>query len=168
MRIVISSNPSLYFSLDGYSPTLVFLPEMAKEAGLTVNRAVSVDAYGRTSHHNVYALGECAQVCGVSTGYIAPIREQACSIAATLSGQPTTIPQQIFPIVVKTPSQPTVVAFQHQKKGLWAFEGCGSERQALLLDNQQTTGFALTGITTVKKRMELLKTLRGLEHKEQR
>ncbi len=142
--------------------------QMAKEAGLTVNKAVSVDAYGRTSHHNVYALGECAQVCGVSTGYIAPIREQACSIAATLSGQPTTIPQQIFPIVVKTPSQPTVVAFQHQKKGLWAFEGCGSERQALLLDNQQTTGFALTGITTVKKRMELLKTLRGLEHKEQR
>ncbi len=60
---------------------------LAKDAGLTVNRGIVVDAHMRTSDPAVLALGECAEVGGQCYGLVAPLYEQARILAATLAGQ---------------------------------------------------------------------------------
>lgn len=61
---------------------------LAREAGLAVDRGIQVDAYLETNATGVYALGECAQFREHCFGLVAPIREQAAVLAASLSGQP--------------------------------------------------------------------------------
>jgi nitrite reductase (NADH) large subunit len=61
--------------------------ELARAAGLTVERGVVVDDRLVTSHERVLAVGECAQHRGVVHGIVAPIREQAAVAARTLAGE---------------------------------------------------------------------------------
>lgn len=52
--------------------------EIARQAGLTVERAIVVDNYMRSvDDHRVYAVGECAQHRGKVYGIVAPLWEQA-------------------------------------------------------------------------------------------
>ena len=55
--------------------------EVAREAGLAVERAIVVDDQLRTSDPSVHALGECAQHRGKLYGLVAPIWEQ-CQVLA--------------------------------------------------------------------------------------
>jgi nitrite reductase (NADH) large subunit len=50
---------------------------LAKEAGLTVNRGIVVDAGMRSSDPHIFALGECAEVGGQVYGLVAPLYEMA-------------------------------------------------------------------------------------------
>ncbi len=59
---------------------------LAKEAGITVNRGIVVDASMRTSDPDVYAVGECAESHGQVFGLVAPLYEMAGVIAAQLAG----------------------------------------------------------------------------------
>jgi rubredoxin---NAD+ reductase len=80
---------------------------LAAQAGLQTRRGIVVDAYGRTSDPDVYALGDCAEYAigqGTVLPYVAPMLTAARAIAATLCEQPTTIAFKPEPIVVKTPS----------------------------------------------------------------
>ena len=61
--------------------------ELARTAGLTVERGVVVDDRLVTSHERVLAVGECAQHRGIVHGIVAPIREQAAIAARTLAGE---------------------------------------------------------------------------------
>ena len=61
--------------------------ELARQAGLTVERGIVVDDRLLTSHPRVSAVGECAEHRGVVHGIVAPIREQAAVAARVLSGQ---------------------------------------------------------------------------------
>ncbi len=60
--------------------------ELARRAGLKVNRGVVVNDYMETSHPDVFAVGECVEHNGVYYGLVAPLLEQGKVLAATISG----------------------------------------------------------------------------------
>ena len=60
--------------------------QMAKDAGLTVNRGIVVDPAMRTSDPDIYAVGECAEAHGQVFGLVAPLYEMADVIASQLAG----------------------------------------------------------------------------------
>ncbi len=59
---------------------------LAQEAGLLVKRGIVVDDHLRTSAEGIWALGECAEHRGVAYGLVAPIYEQAATLAKRLAG----------------------------------------------------------------------------------
>ena len=63
--------------------------QLAKEAGLTVNRGIVVDLGMQTSDPDIVALGECAEVGGHVYGLVAPLYEMARVAAARLGGDET-------------------------------------------------------------------------------
>lgn len=62
--------------------------ELARTAGLEVQRAIVVDDELRSSVPGVYAVGECAQHRDVVYGLWAPLLEQARVAGASLAGAP--------------------------------------------------------------------------------
>lgn len=60
--------------------------EMAKEAGLTVERAIVVNDQLLTSDPDIYAVGECVQHAGKIYGLVAPIWEQCNVLADHITG----------------------------------------------------------------------------------
>jgi nitrite reductase (NADH) large subunit len=60
--------------------------ELAKEAGLAVEKAIVVDDTMGTSDPDIYAVGECAQHRGRLYGLVAPIWEQCNVLADVLTG----------------------------------------------------------------------------------
>jgi nitrite reductase (NADH) large subunit len=63
--------------------------QLAKDAGLTVNRGIVVDGAMRTSDPDIYALGECAEAHAQVFGLVAPLYEMANVIASGLAGDET-------------------------------------------------------------------------------
>ncbi len=59
--------------------------EIAKAAGLAVNRGIIVDDHLATSAAGVFAIGECAEHRGVCYGLVEPTHEQARVLAARLA-----------------------------------------------------------------------------------
>ena len=59
--------------------------EIAKAAGLSVNRGIIVDDHLATSAAGVFAIGECAEHRGVCYGLVEPAHEQARVLAARLA-----------------------------------------------------------------------------------
>jgi rubredoxin-NAD+ reductase len=100
---------------------------LAKATGLTVNRGIVVDAYGRTSAPDIYALGDCAEYTEADGAtrimpYIAPLMNAARAIARTLTGTPTAIDLKPSAVIVKTPSYPLALVPPAQKslvEGSW-------------------------------------------------
>ena len=60
--------------------------DLAKECGLTVERAVVVDDQLRTNDPDVYGVGECVQHRGMIYGLVAPLWEQTKVLAKVLTG----------------------------------------------------------------------------------
>ncbi|MCK5933274.1 MAG: nitrite reductase large subunit NirB [Fulvimarina manganoxydans] len=58
--------------------------QLAKDAGLEVGRAITVDATMRTSDPDIYAVGECVEFEGTLFGLVAPLYEQAKVVAKSL------------------------------------------------------------------------------------
>jgi len=62
--------------------------EIARECGLTVNRAIVVDDQMRSiDDGNIFAVGECAEHRGKVYGLVAPLWEQGLVLAEHLTGQ---------------------------------------------------------------------------------
>ena len=101
-RIVVD----IVLSAVGLRPSLA----LAQSGGLHTGRGIRVDAYGRTSADDVYALGDCVEYT-TATGsgvlpYVAPLMAAARAIARTLAGEPTAIEWKPMPVIVKTLSLP--------------------------------------------------------------
>lgn len=62
--------------------------ELARQAGLEVNRGIVTDDRMRSSDPAILAIGECAEVGGHVYGLVAPLYEMAKVAAATLADQP--------------------------------------------------------------------------------
>ena len=60
--------------------------QIAKAAGITVNRGIVVDTAMRTSDPDIFAVGECAEAHGQVFGLVAPLYKMAGVIAAQLAG----------------------------------------------------------------------------------
>lgn len=133
---------------------------LAKEAGLRVNRGILVDNYLSTSMESIYALGDCAEVCGHVLQYVAPLLACSRALAKTLIGEKTEVIYPAMPVVLKTPACPLVVSPPPQDlKGEWRVSGTHFDCRALFYDTaEQLRGFALTG-TMVKERADLQKLL---------
>ncbi|SPO52427.1 Rubredoxin-NAD(+) reductase [Pseudomonas sp. JV551A1] len=127
--------------------------DLAAAAGLQTNRGVCVDRHLRTSHANIFALGDCAEVDGINLLYVMPLMSCARALAQTLAGKPTTVAYGPMPITVKTPACPLVVSPPPQgHEGTWQVEGQGSDLKVLCLDaDGKLLGYALTGAAVMEK-----------------
>ncbi|MBD2837048.1 FAD-dependent oxidoreductase [Pseudomonas sp. JM0905a] len=127
--------------------------DMAAAAGLAVNRGVVVDRELRTSHGNIYALGDCAEVDGLNLLYVMPLMACARALAQTLAGNPTAVTYGAMPVTVKTPVCPLVVSPPPRgSEGNWTVEGSGADIKALCRDaTGRLLGYALTGAAVQEK-----------------
>ena len=137
--------------------------ELAEAAGLTVNRGVLVDRHLRTSHPNIHALGDCAEVCGLNLQYVMPLMSGARALAATLAGTPTEVSYGAMPITIKTPCCPLVVAPPPAlAEGQWQFAGGEPDWQAEFRGpDGRLLGYALSG-ACVAERLKLNRELPAL------
>ena len=137
--------------------------DMAAAAGIKVNRGVEVDRQLQTSHPNIYALGDCAEVDGLNLLYVMPLMSCARALAQTLAGNPTTVSYGAMPITVKTPVCPLVVSpVPRGRDGVWTVEGQGANIKALCRDaDGKLLGYALTG-EAVREKLALNKELPAL------
>ncbi|MNH95237.1 Rubredoxin-NAD(+) reductase [compost metagenome] len=137
--------------------------DMAAAAGLQVNRGVMVDRHLKTSHANIYALGDCAEVDGLNLLYVMPLMSCARALAQTLAGNPTAVSYGPMPITVKTPVCPLVVSPPPRGlEGVWTVEGQGADIKVLCRDaSGKLLGYALTG-TAVMEKLALNKELPAL------
>lgn len=127
--------------------------DLAAAAGLQTNRGVSVDRELRTSHANIFALGDCAEVDGINLLYVMPLMSCARALAQTLAGKPTAVAYGPMPITVKTPACPLVVSpppLGHE--GSWQVEGQGGDLKVLCHGaDGALLGYALTGAAVMDK-----------------
>jgi nitrite reductase (NADH) large subunit len=61
--------------------------ELARKAGLTINRGVLVNDHMETSDPSIFAVGECVEHRGVTYGLVAPLYDQGRVLADTLTGK---------------------------------------------------------------------------------
>ncbi len=134
--------------------------DLASAAGLTINRGVVVDRQLRTSHANIFALGDCAEVDGLNLLYVMPLMTCTRALAQTLAGNPTAVTYGAMPVQVKTPACPVVVSPPPRgSSGEWQVEGSGADIKALCRDaDGRLLGYALTG-TAVQDKLALNKEL---------
>lgn len=134
--------------------------ELAAEAGLEVKRGIVVDRLLKTSAEHVYALGDCAEVEGLSLLYVMPLMAGARALAKTLFGNPTFVNYGPMPVTVKTPACPVVVSMPAVgSAGSWSVEARGNDVKALYLGAcGELLGYALTG-AAVQERLALNKQL---------
>ena len=137
--------------------------EIAKEAGLKIDRAISVDRLLKTSNDNIYALGDCAQVDGLHLLYVLPLMNSARALAKTLAGTETKVTYPVMPVMVKTPSLPVVTCPPAMgSDGNWEIDGQSPHLQALFKDSEgNLLGYALTG-ERVAEKMKLNKELSAM------
>lgn len=126
---------------------------MAQAAGLACGRGIQVNQYLETSAPSVYALGDCAEVCGHVLPYVMPLMAAARSLARTLTGEPTPVHYASMPVTVKTPACPVAVCPPPAgAQGEWQVEGEGRSLRLLFRSNGgELLGFALTGDCATEK-----------------
>lgn len=134
--------------------------DLAAAAGLQTNRGISVDRHLKTSHANIYALGDCAEVDGLNLLYVMPLMSCARALAQTLAGNATAVSYGPMPVTVKTPICPLVVSPPPRgTEGVWSVDGQGADIKALCRDaSGRLLGYALTG-TAVMEKLALNKEL---------
>ncbi|MEX5539663.1 NAD(P)/FAD-dependent oxidoreductase [Pseudomonas poae] len=127
--------------------------DLAAAAGLQINRGIMVDRHLKTSHANIYALGDCAEVEGLNLLYVMPLMTCARALAQTLVGNATVVSYGPMPVTVKTPVCPLVVSPPPRgTEGVWSVEGEGANIKALCRDTSgRLLGYALTGSAVMEK-----------------
>ncbi len=84
--------------------------DLAKATGLATGTGIKVNRHLETSVQNIYSLGDCAEVEGLVLPYVMPIMQAARALAPTLIGQDTALSYPAMPVMVKTPTLPTIVS----------------------------------------------------------
>jgi rubredoxin---NAD+ reductase len=124
--------------------------QLARAAGLDVNRGIVVDAFAQTSAPDVFALGDCAEYESGVLPFVQPIMVAARQLAQTLIGSRSAIRFPHMPVIVKTPAHPVVVHKPPPSvQGDWQFE---ESETGMVLWYKDTLGaihgFVLTGEAT--------------------
>lgn len=124
--------------------------DLAKAAGLAVNRGIVVDAGLRSSDPDIFALGDCAEITGRVQPFVLPIMHSARALARTLAGTETPVDFPAMPVVVKTPAHPVaVLPVARDAAGAWQMLANGNGVKMAFRDGQdRMTGFVLTGAYT--------------------
>ena len=131
--------------------------DLAAQTGLEVKRGIVVDQFMKTSADDVYALGDCTEICGLVMPYVMPIMLASKALAKTLGGEPTKANFPAMPVAVKTPSHPIVVSPPADfGAGNWESEAAegGAEqgvKSRFVSTEGSLLGFTLTGSTVIEK-----------------
>lgn len=127
--------------------------ELARAAGLQVNRGIVGDRHLETSARDVFAIGDCAEIAGLVLPFVMPIMHAARALAATLAGKPAAVSYPAMPVLVKTPACPTIVAPPaNGTAGEWRVEKNTDSVKSLFLDaSGKLLGFALNGAATAER-----------------
>jgi rubredoxin-NAD+ reductase len=160
IEIILSNNKSI--KVDGVLSAVGLRPDitLAQLAQLKTNRGIVVNEHLQTSHPNIFALGDCAEVNGEVRLYIAPLLQSARALAKVLAGIFEPVHYSPTPIVIKTPACPLVSLLPPKNcEGRWKVSGEGYNVEALFFDeNEHLKGFALSG-DQVRRKVELLKLM---------
>lgn len=153
IRITLANGETIMadvvLSAVGLKPKL----ELARAAGLKINRGIVVDRYLETSAADIFALGDCAEVEGLVLPFVMPIMHAARALAATLAGKRTAVSYPAMPVLVKTPACPTIVAPPASgTAGEWKIEQRADGVKSLFVDSAgRLLGFALNGAATAER-----------------
>ncbi|MDH5327522.1 MAG: FAD-dependent oxidoreductase [Gammaproteobacteria bacterium] len=149
----------LVLSAIGLAPRV----QLAQQAGIETNRGVVVDTLLQSSVPDVYALGDCAEINGLTLAYILPIMHSARALAKTLTGTPTAVSFPVMPVVVKTPAHAVVVSnLPAGSQGHWHIDIHANGVVALFRDELgKLLAYALTG-SEVSRKQELNKEVPGV------
>jgi len=121
--------------------------QLAREAGLEVNRGIVVNARLQSSDAAIFALGDCAEIEGRVLPFVLPIMHAGRALAKVLNGEDAQVIFPAMPVVVKTPAHPVVVSpVARDAPGAWQTLATGNGISMGFFDPQGgMTGFALTG-----------------------
>lgn len=92
--------------------------QLARQAGLRVNRGIEVNDALQTSAPDIYALGDCAEIEGKVLPFLQPIQFSAMALAKNLLGARHGLTLPAMLIKVKTPNMPLHLAGETQRKDL--------------------------------------------------
>ena len=127
--------------------------DLARAAGLTVNRGIVVNRHLQTSDADIYALGDCMEIENLVMPYVMPIMHAARALGANLGGKPTVVSFPAMPVMVKTPACPTIVSPPAAGAvGEWKVEPVEDGLKSLFVDSSgKLLGFALNGKATAER-----------------
>jgi len=127
--------------------------DLAKEADIETNRGIVVDNCARTSAKYIYAIGDCAEICGQTLPFIVPATAAAKALAKTLlKSEITSLRVPHLAVAVKIPTCSTIVCPSLSREGEWKVEGESPDFVARFMNAEgEVTGFALTGKATTQK-----------------
>ncbi len=125
--------------------------ELARDAGLHVNRGIVVNDFLETSDPAIFAVGECTEHRGQTFGLVAPLFDQARVLAAKITEQPgpafaapapaaklKIMGVDIYSAGVIDESEPETEVVRYEDPGLGAYK-------KLLLRNNRLIGMILVG-----------------------
>jgi len=153
-----TTNTDLVISAVGLRPRT----QLAKDAGLTINRGIVVDEQLRSNDASIFALGDCAEIQGKVQPFVLPIMHAGRALARVLNGEAAKVQFPAMPVVVKTPAHPVaVVPVARDAVGAWKELASGHGVKMGFFDVQNNmTGFVLTG-EFAGERSEMTKLLAG-------
>ncbi|MDH0032252.1 MULTISPECIES: FAD-dependent oxidoreductase [unclassified Acinetobacter] len=132
---------------------------LAQTAGLDTARGILTGLDHCTSDASIFALGDCAEVNGQWTPYIAPINQAIPALTDNLLGKNQTTQLQDSPVIVKTPVLPLSL-LPAMSEGEWRIEQQNDEWAAGFYDaTGKLTGFALLGRQLQQHRSQWLAKL---------
>ncbi len=134
--------------------------QIAKAAGINVNKGITVNQNLETNHKNIFALGDCAEIESLLLPYVMPLMNSARAIAKTLNGEITSVSFPAMLVMVKTPSCSVVVAPPANNiEGEWTIRADDLGVHAQYFDKDgKLHGFALVG-KAVEDKQALMKEL---------
>ena len=117
--------------------------QLAQEAGLGVNLGIQVNQLGQSTDPDIYALGDCAEVCGIVKFYVAPLRACSAVVAQNLMGGHQKIVYDPMPVMLKTPSYPICFCYLAMPK-TWKVTVDSEGIEALAHEGDNLVGYVLT------------------------
>lgn len=142
-------NADIVLSAVGLKPRV----ELAKSASIATHQGIQVNRRLETNLPNIYAIGDCAEVEGLVLPYVMPIMQAARALAATLTGQDTTLTYPAMPVMVKTPSLATIVSPPAKDAaGQWRTNQVEGGLEARFeSEDGKLLGFVLMGTATAQR-----------------
>lgn len=121
--------------------------QLARNAGINVNRGIVVNERLCTNDDSIFALGDCAEIEGRVLPYVLPVMHAGRALASLLNGEESRVNFPAMPVVVKTPAHPVaVMPVARDAAGAWQTLASGRGIKMVFFDEQNNmTGFVLTG-----------------------
>lgn len=148
--VYVESQPSKM--VDCVLAAIGLIPEvsLAKEAGLSVSKAIDVNKYAQTSDPFIYALGDCASVCDIVKQFVPPIRACAKTIACHIVDKDYPVIYEAMPVTLKTPDIPVTFCYKAVPES-WSIHEDEKGIECLAYKDNALIGFVLAGDYMLKR-----------------